>query len=216
MLSLLQALQSHDFTVLSQPGMLWGIYGILFAVIFLESALLPAAFLPGDSLLLLVGALSSQGILPFLPTMGLLIIATGTGYWLNYRLGGWLGHTQWARQYLSKVPECHQQRAYALSERYGPQALLVGRFIGFVRSLLPLLAGISGFRPSRFHLFSWSGALLWVSTVMMAGAVLTKVPFFRQNETAGMLLLLLLPLLLLVASLIGSLVVIWRRKRYTN
>ncbi|EPS0558331.1 DedA family protein [Enterobacter roggenkampii] len=213
MAHILQALLAQDLGTLNQPGVLWGTWGLLFAVIFLESTLLPAAFLPGDSLLLLAGALSACGVLPFLPTMGLLIVATGGGYWLSYLQGRWLGHTVWFRRQLARVPERHHHRALHLTECYGPQALLIGRFIGFVRTLLPLLAGVSDFRSGRFQFFSWLGALLWVCTLMMAGSILTAFPFFQKNDVGGMKLLLILPVFLLVAGIVGSLVIFWRRER---
>lgn len=216
MINILNALLSHDLGALSQPGMVWMICGILFTAIFLESALLPAAFLPGDSLLLLAGALAAKGILPFLPTLGLLVAATGTGYWLNYLLGRWLGDTKSMQKWLARVPEHYHKRAYNLSVRYGSLALLAGRFLGFVRTLLPLLAGISGLRQKRFQLFSWIGALLWVYTLMSAGSALTNIPFFQKNETIGMTLLLILPLILLFAGVMGSVIVVCRRKKAGN
>jgi membrane protein DedA with SNARE-associated domain len=214
MTGILHALITHDLLTLSQPGMVWGLYGILFTVIFMESVLLPAAFLPGDSMLLLAGALVAKGVLPFWPALGLLVIATGAGYHINYLLGRWLGHAQLMQKWLDRVPEHYHQRTHRLSERYGPLALLVGRFIGFVRTLLPLLAGISGIRQGRFLLYSWIGAFLWISTLMIAGGSLTTVPFFRQHESTGMVLLLALPLLLLVAGAAGSVIVIcYQRKK---
>lgn len=212
MTDILHALLAHDLGALSQPGMEWGIYGILFAAIFLESALLPAALLPGDSLLLLAGALVAKGILPFWPALGLLVIATGAGYHVNYLLGRWLGHTRLMQKWLTRVPDQYHQRAHRLSERYGPLALLVGRFIGFVRTLLPLLAGISELRQGRFLFYSWTGAFLWIGTLMMAGEALTTIPFFRQHESAGMTLLLVLPLLLLVMGVAGSLIAVYCRR----
>lgn len=213
MSDILNALLNHDLATLSQPGMIWGIYSILFTVIFLESALLPAAFLPGDSLLILAGALAAKGILPFYPTMGLLVVAAGSGYWLNYLQGRWLGHTKRVEKWLAQVPEYYHQRAHELSEQYGSWALLVGRFLGFVRTLLPLLAGLSGLRQGRFQTFSWLGAMLWVYVLMAAGGALTEVSFFRQNEAMGMTLLLILPLVLLIAGIAGSIIVICRRKK---
>lgn len=64
---ILHALWEQDFSVLSDPKMIWAIYGILFTTLLLENGLLPAAFLPGDSLLLLAGALIAKGVLPFFP-----------------------------------------------------------------------------------------------------------------------------------------------------
>lgn len=213
MTGMLNALLTHDLTTLSQPNMVWGMCGILFMVIFLESALLPAAFLPGDSMLLLAGALTAKGILPFLPTMGLLIAAAGGGYWLNFLLGRWLGHTRLVQKWLTRMPEHYHQRAYLLSKRYGALALIMGRFLGFIRTLLPLLAGISGLSQRKFQLFSWLSALLWVYALMAVGRSLTDIPFFRQNEAIGMASLLILPLFLLIAGVIGGIIVIYRRKK---
>ncbi|EBT2497500.1 TPA_asm: DedA family protein [Salmonella enterica subsp. enterica serovar Eastbourne] len=193
--------------------MMWGIWGILFAAIFLESSLLPAAFLPGDSLLLLAGALTAKGILPGGPTLGLLVVATGTGYWINYVLGRWLGHNRLINKWLSRVPAHNHQRAHRLLARYGSLALLTGRFIGFVRTLLPLFMGMAGVKKSRFQLFSWAGALLWVYVLMTAGRALTTITFFRQNEAAGMALLLIIPLFLLAAGIAGGLIAICRQRK---
>ncbi len=106
---------------------------------------------------------------------------------------------------------CHRNRVPGELPS-GALALLVGRFIGFVRTLLPLLAGISGIRQKRFLLYSWVGAFLWIGTLMMAGEMLTTVPFFRQHESTGMTLRLVLPVLLLVVGVAGSLMVFCRRK----
>lgn len=65
MSALLHAMISNDLAYLSHPSMVWWIIGILFSIIFLESALLPAAFLPGDSMLLLGGVLTEKGSFPF-------------------------------------------------------------------------------------------------------------------------------------------------------
>ncbi|MBE8614835.1 DedA family protein [Morganella morganii] len=213
MINLLNALLNYDLVTLSQSNVVWGIYFILFTVIFLENALLPAAFLPGDSLLLLTGALTAKGILPFFPTLGLLVTASGAGYWVNYLLGQWLGNTQLVQKWLVRMPERYHQRAYILSERYGSLALLVGRFLGFVRTLLPLFAGISGFRHKRFQFFSWIGALLWVYTFMIFGEKLTKISLFRQNETAGMTLLLVFPLVFLMVGIVGIFIAAYRQKK---
>lgn len=214
MLTILHALLSSDITVLSQPGMLWGIVTILFSVIFLESAFLPAAFLPGDSLLLLAGVLVKQNILPFYPTLFILVGATGSGYWLNYILGRWLGNTQLVTRWLSGAPEHYHTRAKKLFERYGLPALLVGRFLGFVRTLLPLMAGLSHARLLPFQAFSWAGAFVWILALMSLGGSLTHVAFFKQNQAAGMALLLGLPLIFLVAGVFASLMLVYRRRKH--
>ena len=91
---ILHALWEQDFSVLSDPKMIWAIYGILFTTLLLENGLLPAAFLPGDSLLLLAGALIAKGVLPFFPTLSVLVIASSLGCWMSYIQGRWLGDTK--------------------------------------------------------------------------------------------------------------------------
>ena len=88
------ALWRHDFIMLADPKLLWVIYAVLFATLFLENGLLPAAFLPGDSLLLLTGALIAKGVMSFFPTLIILVTAASLGCWLSYIQGRWLGHTR--------------------------------------------------------------------------------------------------------------------------
>ncbi len=94
---LLHALWSQDFETLSQPGMIGMLYFVLFVILFLENGLLPAAFLPGDSLLVLVGVLIAKGALGYPQTLLLLTVAASTGCWLSYIQGRWLGNTRWCR-----------------------------------------------------------------------------------------------------------------------
>lgn len=136
---ILHALWEQDFSVLSDPKMIWAIYGILFTTLLLENGLLPAAFLPGDSLLLLAGALIAKGVLPFFPTLSVLVIASSLGCWMSYIQGRWLGDTKLVQGWLVQLPAHYHQRAYHMFHKHGLVALLVGRFLAFVRTIcLPL------------------------------------------------------------------------------
>ncbi|EDJ1003775.1 DedA family protein [Salmonella enterica] len=157
-------------------------------------------------MLLLGGILTEKGILPFFPTALLLVMAAGCGYWLNYM-------TATVKRWLASVPLYQYQRTINLSERYGSPVLLAGRFMGFIRTLLPLLAGVSGIRSCRFHLFNWCGAGLWVYGIMMMGRSLASTVIFRQNSSLELAVLLVSSLLLLLAGISGSVWVIWRRNR---
>ena len=117
----------------------------------MENGLLPASFLPGDSLLLLSGALIAKGVMGFAPTLLILTAAAGLGCWLSYIRGRWLGHTGTVKGWLLQLPAQYHQRAHNLFNRHGLTALLIGRFLGFVRTLLPTMAGISGLNSSRFR-----------------------------------------------------------------
>ena len=137
------ALWQHDFMKLANPEVLWVIYTVLFVVIVLENGVLPAAFLPGDTLLLLSGALIAKGVLHFVPTILLLATAASLGCWLGFVQGRWLSETKIVKRWLSQLPEEYHKKANDMFNRQGLYALLIGRFLAFVRTLLPLLAGLS-------------------------------------------------------------------------
>ncbi len=95
--------------------------------------------------------------------------------------------------------------------RHGLSALLVGRFLAFVRTLLPTIAGLSGLDNARFQFFNWMSGLLWVLILTTMGFAFGKTPVFLRYEDEVMFVLMLLPLALLVIGLFGSLYVLWRK-----
>ncbi|AWH87147.1 DedA family protein [Limnobaculum parvum] len=209
---LFQALLHQDFKTLANPEFLWAIYGILFLIIFLENGLLPAAFLPGDSLLLLSGALVAQGSLHFLLTILVLSTAAALGCWFSYLQGRWLGKTKTVQGWMSKIPAHYHQRAHQLFYRHGFFALLIGRFLAFVRTLLPTIAGLSALDAKRFQIFNWLSAVLWVSVVTTLGYLISLTPLYKHHQAAVMNGLMILPVALLVIGLIGSLIVVLTKK----
>ncbi|MFC3394312.1 DedA family protein [Brenneria rubrifaciens] len=213
---LLNALWHQDFDILADPKLVWTIYILLFLIIFLENGLLPAAFLPGDSLLILVGVLVAKGTMNFPFTIVLLTTAASLGCWVSYIQGKWLGNTRIVQSWLSHLPAHYHQRAHQLFHRHGLSALLIGRFLAFVRTLLPTIAGLSGLNNARFQFFNWMSALLWVLILVSLGFALGKTPVFLKYEDELMLFLMMLPLALLFIGLFGSLFVLWRKKRNAN
>ncbi|MFC0228201.1 DedA family protein [Serratia aquatilis] len=213
---LLDALWHQDFETLANPSLVWTLYALLFMILFLENGLLPAAFLPGDSLLILVGALVAKGAMNFPLTILILTTAASLGCWLSYIQGRWLGNTPTVQSWLSHLPPHYHQRAHNLFHRHGLSALLVGRFLAFVRTLLPTIAGLSGLNNARFQFFNWVSGLLWVLILVSVGFALGQTPLFRKYEDQVMFGLMMLPVALLVIGLLGSLVVLWRKKRSGN
>ena len=209
---LLNALWAQDYETLANPSMIGMLYFVLFMILFLENGLLPAAFLPGDSLLVLVGVLIAKGAMGFPETLLLLTAAASLGCWLSYIQGRWLGNTRIVQNWLSHLPSHYHQRAHHLFHKHGLSALLIGRFIAFVRTLLPTIAGLSGLNNARFQFFNWMSGLLWVLILTSLGYLLGKTPVFLKYEDQLMSCLMLLPVALLVFGLIGSLVVLWKKK----
>ena len=210
---IIQALWQQDFSALADPHVIWVVYGILFTTLFLENGLLPASFLPGDSLLLLTGAMIAKGVMSFFPTMILLTVAASLGCWLSYLQGRWLSDTRLVKGWLLQLPAHYHQRAHHLFHRHGLMALLVGRFLAFIRTLLPTMAGISGLNNTRFQIFNWLSGLLWVGGIVTLGYALSHIPLVKRYEDQVMTALILLPIILLISGLIGMAVVVWRKKR---
>lgn len=211
--ALLTALWQQDYQTLANPSLVWVIYSLLFVILFLENGLLPAAFLPGDSLLILVGVLIAKGTMGFPLTLLILTTGASLGCWLSYIQGRWLGNTALVQRWLSHLPEQYHERSQRLFHRHGLSALLIARFIAFVRTLLPTLAGISGLSNRRFQFFNWISAFLWIAILTVAGYVLGRTPLFIKYEHNLMFVLMILPVVLLIGGLIGSLYVLWRKHR---
>ncbi|WP_338558330.1 DedA family protein [Erwinia sp. E_sp_B04_7] len=210
---IVQALWHQDFAALANPDVIWIVYGIMFTTLLLENGLLPASFLPGDSLLLLAGAMIAKGVMEFIPTMAILTLAASLGCWMSYLQGRWLGNTKMVKSWLMHLPAQYHQRAWNLFHRHGLMALLVGRFLAFVRTILPTMAGISGLKNGRFQLFNWLSGLLWVGILISLGYAISQVPFIKRHEDQVMAILMILPLVLLCAGLLGSIMLVIRRKK---
>ncbi|UDG79306.1 Inner membrane protein YqjA [Candidatus Ecksteinia adelgidicola] len=209
---LLHALWQQDFNMLTNSSLVWTLYTLLFVILFLENALLPAAFLPGDSLLILVGVLISKGTMNFLVTIFVLTSASCLGCWLSYVQGKWLGNTKIMKKWLSHLPKYSYQRAHKLFQCYGLSALLIGRFLAFIRTLLPTMAGLSGLSSTRFQFFNWTSGFLWVLVLTSFGFALGKTKIFHKYENKLMLFLIILPIIFLVIGLIGSIFILCRKK----
>lgn len=154
--------------VLIQEYGLW-IYAILFLIIFAETAFVFMFFLPGDSLLLTVGALCSViEIMHLGYIISLLFIAATLGYMVNYHIGRHFGD----RIFNMKSRFIKQEYLYKTNEyflRHGGKTILLARFIPFARSFAPLAAGSSNMDYSRFVLYNLIGALLWISALITVG-----------------------------------------------
>lgn len=211
-----QALWNNDFAALSDPHIINIVYFVMFVTLFLENGLLPAAFLPGDSLLVLAGALIAKGVMGFVPTLVILTIAASLGYWLSYLQGRWLGNTRVVKGWLHQLPGHYHDKANHMFNRHGLVALLAGRFIAFVRTLLPTIAGLSGLSNRRFQFFNWLSGFLWVLLITSFGYILSMIPFVKRHEDQVMTFLVILPIALLAIGLTGTIIVVLRKKFSTS
>jgi membrane-associated protein len=165
--------------IIAQYG-LWA-YGLLFLVIFCETGLVFAPFLPGDSLLFLAGILAGVGSLQPVLLVAVLIVAAILGDSLNYWVGATFGkrilRTRW-----SIIKEDHIFQTEAFFDRFGGNAIILARFIPYVRTLAPFIAGVVGMRYGTFATYNVIGALVWVPTLVIAGYAIGSYPFLQGNQ----------------------------------
>ena len=143
-------------------------YGAIFAVIFSETGLVVAPWLPGESLLLTSGTLAGAGILEILVLAPLLFAAAFLGDLCNYGIGRLVGRRLLAKPRRHLRPE-HIEQAHEFYERYGGFAIVFARFLPIVRTLAPFVAGVARLELHRLVLFASIASALWVSIFLGAG-----------------------------------------------
>lgn len=210
-ITLYHAFLNMNIETLSDPKVLWTLYGMLFVILLLESGILPAAFLPGDSLLFLTGILISLDVFHFGLINVVLIAGAALGTWLGYIQGRWLGNTKIVKNWMAHLPPKYHQRAQILFHKYGLFALFFGRFIAFVRTVMPIMAGLSGLRSKYFHIYNWLSATLWIFLIVTMGYLFGLSPIFHAYKEQFMMFFMLIPVALLVIGLIASIWVVVQR-----
>jgi len=157
------------------------VYALLFLIIFVETGVVVMPFLPGDSLLFVVGALCGTGLMSLPIAIGLLIAAAILGNQSNYTIGRYFGPKvfQWenSRFFNKKAFE----QAHAFYEKYGGVTIIAARFMPFLRTFAPFVAGVAQMTRSKFTLFDVSGAVLWVGGVTMAGYLFGNIPWVKEH-----------------------------------
>lgn len=169
------------------------VYALLFAIIFVETGVVIAPFLPGDSLLFVAGALCvTEGMnLPLL--IVLLMVAAILGDAVNYSVGRWFGDALMRRTRLISPEKIKYTQDFF--EKHGPKTIVIARFLPIVRTMAPFVAGFSGMQAKRFLTYNVTGGILWVVSLTVAGYLFGNIPFIKNNLTAVILLIIVLSIL---------------------
>ena len=157
------------------------VYALLFLIIFVETGLVVMPFLPGDSLLFVVGALCGTGHLSLPWVMGLLVVAAIAGDQLNYRIGWYFGPKVFQWENSRFFNRAAFDRAHNFYETYGGITIVLARFMPFIRTFVPFVAGVAAMTPSRFVLFNVVGALIWVCGLTGAGYLFGETDFVKAH-----------------------------------
>ena len=174
------------------------VYALLFAIIFVETGVVVMPFLPGDSLLFVVGALCGAGLMSLPLAMALMIVAAILGNQSNYAIGHYFGPKvfQWENSRFFNKRAFEQ--AHAFYEKYGGITIVAARFMPFVRTFAPFVAGVAAMSRSKFTFYDVTGALLWVGGVTTAGYLFGNVPWVKEHLDKVIWSAILLPGLLVL------------------
>ena len=172
-------------------GML--VYALLFLIIFVETGVVVMPFLPGDSLLFVVGAMCGAGLMSFPIVVGVLLVAAILGDQCNYAIGRHLGPKvfQWEdSRYFNKAAF---DKAHTFYETYGGFTIIAARFMPFLRTFAPFVAGVAQMTRSRFAFFDVLGGALWVGGIVTIGYFFGNFPFVKAHLDKIIWALILIP-----------------------
>jgi membrane-associated protein len=173
----LKSLLHGDLAALIQTVGLLGVY----TIVFVESGLLIGFFLPGDSLLFTAGFLSAQGLMDIsLLTIGSFIAAVAgdsVGYWIGHRYGRKL----FQKEDSLLFQKSHLRAAEAFYEKHGGKTIVMARFMPFVRTFAPVVAGIGQMKYSTFLSYNIVGGALWAIGLTLAGYFFGNIPIIKNN-----------------------------------
>ena len=157
------------------------VYALLFLIVFVETGVVVMPFLPGDSLLFVVGALCGVGYMSFPIACTVLLAAAILGDQCNYTIGRYFGPKvfQWEQsRYFNKKAF---DQAHAFYERYGGITIVLARFMPFIRTFAPFVAGVAAMGRTKFSAYNVAGALIWVLGICTAGYFLGSFPWVKAN-----------------------------------
>ncbi len=175
------------------------VYALLFVVIFVETGLVVMPFLPGDSLLFVVGAMCGLDLMSYPLSVGLLLAAAVMGNQSNYAIGRYFGPRvfQWEdSRFFNKAAF---DRAHDFYERYGGITIVAARFMPFLRTFAPFVAGVAKMTRRRFTFFDVSGGALWVGGVITVGYFFGNFPFVKAHLDKIIWAMILIPGLIIMA-----------------
>lgn len=169
------------------------IYALLFVIVFVETGVVVMPFLPGDSLLFIVGALAGSGLLDLRIAMPVLLVAAIAGDQCNYMIGRRLGPKVFGWENSRFFNRKAFDQAHSFYERYGGIAVIAARFMPFIRTFAPFVAGVAEMNRARFTLYNVAGAILWVVGLSLAGYFFGNLPWVKGNLEKIIWALILVP-----------------------
>jgi membrane-associated protein len=184
-------LDKHLANVVSAYGP-W-VYGLLFLIVFVETGVVVMPFLPGDSLLFVAGTLAGIGALSLPLLLVVLFVAAVVGdnsnYWIGRSIGPKVFRWEQSRFFNKEAFD----RTHAFYEKYGPMTIIIARFLPFVRTFSPFVAGVGAMTYSRFLAFDILGGVIWVGGITTLGYLIGNLPWVQAHFSLVTLALIVVP-----------------------
>ena len=171
-------------------------YLILFLIIYCETGLVVAPFLPGDSLLFVAGTLAAAGALYVHGLFALLVLAAFGGDNTNYWIGRFVGPHVFKREMSRLFNPKHLDRTHRFFEKHGGKTVIFARFIPIIRTFAPFVAGIGRMAYPKFLFYSFSGCVFWIGFFVFGGHYFGNIPVVKENLTTfilGIIVLSIMP-----------------------
>ncbi|MBP8144471.1 DedA family protein [Pseudorhodoferax sp.] len=169
------------------------VYALLFAIVFVETGLVVMPFLPGDSLLFVVGALCGAGLMNLPLAIAVLLAAAILGDQTNYTIGRYFGPKVFQWEHSRFFNKRAFDAAHAFYEKHGGITIVIARFMPFIRTFAPFVAGVAEMTRSKFTSYNVLGALLWVVGLTLLGYAFGNVPVVQQHMGKVIWALIIIP-----------------------
>ena len=169
------------------------VYALLFAIVFVETGLVIMPFLPGDSLLFIVGALCGADLMSLPLAMLVLVVAAIAGDQVNYSLGHYFGPKVFKWEDSRLFNRAAFDKAHAFYEKYGGITIVLARFMPFIRTFVPFVAGVAAMTRSKFTAYNVAGGLFWMLSLTLAGYFFGNLPFVQTHLSKIIWALILVP-----------------------
>ena len=202
LIDLVLHIDKHLAVFVAQHG-LW-VYALLFAIIFVETGVVVMPFLPGDSLLFVVGAMCGVGLMDYTLSISLLTAAAILGNQSNYALGRHFGPRVFKWEQSRFFNKAAFLKAHDFYERYGGITLVAARFMPFLRTFAPFVAGVAQMTRRKFTFYDVVGGLLWVVGIVTIGYLFGNVPWVKTHLDKIIWAMILIPGLVIIAGALRS------------
>ncbi|MFA5500641.1 MAG: DedA family protein [Candidatus Omnitrophota bacterium] len=193
MIDIILHFDKYLYTMLQQLGA-WS-YVLLFVIIFAETGFVITPFLPGDSLLFVVGTLAASSYLNITLLFVILVVAAVAGDSINYAIGKYFGNHILLKFEGRFIKREHIEKTHRFYEKYGGKTIILARFVPIVRTFAPFVAGIGSMTYSHFFIYNVVGGILWVSVFVLGGYFFGNIPLVQKNFSIVVFVIVILSIL---------------------